>query len=94
MIPEDQAIPLGGVSFDGPREEIPQDLGISGVRLAEYLQAIPFVPATFRDQEAPGLLVLQTVKLDQDVDVFGGTHPGHFRDVPEAAPSRLLSPAI
>ncbi len=90
MIPKDQEIAFGGVSFRGPCEEILQDLGISGVRLAECLQAIPFVAATFRDQETPGLLVLQTVKLNQDIDVLGGAHPGHLLDVPEGSPVEVV----
>jgi len=92
VIPEDQEIPLGGISFHRPREEIFQDLGISGVRLAEGLQAIPFIPAALRDQKAPGLLVLQAVKLNQDIDVLCGTCPGHLLDIPEGRTIEVVVP--
>lgn len=93
MIPEDQEIPFGGVSFCGPREEIFQDLGISGVRLAEALQAVPLIATALRDQETPGLPVSsQAVKVNQAIDVLCGAHTGHFFDVPERRPIEVVVP--
>jgi len=92
VVPEDQEIPLGGVSFDGPGKKILQDLRVAGIRLAECLHAVPVIPAAFRDQETPGLLVLQAVKLDQNIDVLCGARLGHLLDVPKRRPVEVVVP--
>ena len=92
VVPEDQEIPLGGVSFHGPAEEIIQNLRIAGVRLPKGLQAVPVIPTALGDPEAPGLLILQAVKLDQDVDILRGSRLGHLLNISEGRPIEIVVP--
>jgi len=92
VVPEDQCIVIGRVFFQGPLAAAEEDFRIAGVGLAEGLDAILLEPAATGDAEAPGLSVLKTIELHQDVDVVRGSGLGHLGDVAEGRAVKVVVP--
>ncbi len=92
MVPEDEGMPVDRVILSSPVDEIKENLGITCVGIAEVRDAVLLEPATFRDPEAPGQLVLDPVKLYQDIHVLRRTHLRHLCNVTECGAVAVIVP--